>query len=321
MRVAVSQLSGLSRFFLCFLGALWVVTTIFVPVMGLIVPGLGLPTALYICWAKRYPLEFDQVVRLYGAGFLPYALLTMLVELVLVMVFAMMCFPEQVPNWIDQLQRSQTPDIPTEKTVGLFIFLILMAFVVAALTEEGMKYRVISNLKRQRPEFNHWGGYLIYAMAPAIGFSTAENIGYVSNQKTKESMALAALQRLLLSTPLHCLTGYILGLGIVRKEIFGENLAWYRVMFPAVLCHGLFGYIQFLTSYLEETSWWTIRQHTDVVAALGAVVCMLLFAAYAYRERRKLVSQYQLNDSYAALLPVEPNADAPTETGPEDEVV
>jgi len=40
-----------------------------------------------------------------------------------------------------------------------------------------MKYYFINSVKHSRPEFNDWSGFLVYAVAPALGFSTMENIG------------------------------------------------------------------------------------------------------------------------------------------------
>ena len=90
-----------------------------------------------------------------------------------------------------------------KRSVGYFFFLFLMSYLIAGGTEEAMKYRLLRRVRNHRPEFSEWKvyfwisfffsflfrsllsrrchdaqGYLVYAVAPALGFSTVENVGY-----------------------------------------------------------------------------------------------------------------------------------------------
>lgn len=50
--------------------------------------------------------------------------------------------------------------------------------------------------------------------------------------------------RAFIATPLHVLTGYLIGLQVVRRDVFGERLSLFRVMGWSVFFHGSFDFGQ-----------------------------------------------------------------------------
>ena len=94
------------------------------------------------------------MVRMYAAGFLPGALLVLLIETVLTIVFAvgenlsatsahcvalqLICFSDQFDEWKKSEDDSST-STPVRHTFGFWVFCILTAFVVAGTTEESLK--------------------------------------------------------------------------------------------------------------------------------------------------------------------------------------
>jgi RsiW-degrading membrane proteinase PrsW (M82 family) len=112
---------------------------------------------------------------------------------------------------------------------------------------------LLLRVRHHRPEFANWKGYIVYAVAPALGFSTVENVGYTveaAGQGVGQGV-LAAVMRVLVATPLHCLTGYLLGIGFARREVFGEPLKWYHIMAVPVFVHGFFDFFQFVLAAFE----------------------------------------------------------------------
>jgi hypothetical protein len=220
-------------------------------------------------------------------------------------VFILVCFSDQIDRLLSDLQRgAEVSSLTINKTVGLFFFVVLAAWIVAAFTEEAMKYCLLGRVKHNRPEFNDWSGYLVYAVAPALGFSTIENIGYTFGSPDIASSVLTCVTRLLVATPVHCLTGYLLGIGVVRREVFSERLRWYRIMFPAVTFHGFFDYVQFLVATYGEHLNEEWPYTAEVLEAGLAVVCLVLFALYVRRAKGQLVNQYHLLGPYNAFLQV-----------------
>lgn len=105
-------------------------------------------------------------------------------------------------------------------------------------------------------------GYLLYAVASALGFSTMENIGYVLTgalNKGGDDSALGVFLntcgRAFISTPLHVMTGYLIGLQVVRRDVFGESLPLWRVMGWSVFFHGTFDFGLFVIMVLQKQLW------------------------------------------------------------------
>jgi RsiW-degrading membrane proteinase PrsW (M82 family) len=59
---------------------------------------------------------------------------------------------------------------------------------------------------------------LLYAVTGALGFSTVENFGYTM-QVTGIDVLWTALQRIALSTPLHLTCAYLIGVGVVKRDV------------------------------------------------------------------------------------------------------
>merc|ERR1719362_1556250 len=148
---------------------------------------------------------------MFASGFLPGALIALVVESALTLVFALVCFADQIPAVMAslRLQLSVTesggaelpllpndgrPEITTffltsiQKSFGYFVFLFFMAYVIAALVEESIKWGVvrckcpfrccIPVFARVTPGVTHPFSIVVYVLAGGLGFSTVENIFY-----------------------------------------------------------------------------------------------------------------------------------------------
>lgn len=268
---------------------------------------LLLPTMMFARWVNKCPAcEADMAIRLYGQGFLPGALLVMVIELVLMVGFVMICFQDQIDVLLAKSKAGG--DIfdgqGMTKNFGFFVFLLLMSFVVASLTEESMKYYVLNKVERQRPELVDVKAYLVYAVAPALGFSTIENLGYVANQPGFLNQLFLAIMRLLLATPVHCLTGYYMGIGVVRRKVMGERLPWHRIMGPAIIFHGVYDWGLFLLSTYGVTVDWNV----DVMTMVFAVGVLLVFALFVRRARLRLNAALNLRERLEEASQAHPSA-------------
>lgn len=72
------------------------------------------------------------------------------------------------------------------------ILLLFLAFILASLLEEYMKYYAVTYVKHRYGTFRALE-YIAYAIASAIGFSTIENVGFVYASASVDSLEMTAL--------------------------------------------------------------------------------------------------------------------------------
>ena len=64
---------------------------------------------------------------------------------------------------------------------------------------------------------------MVYGIAAGCGFATAENIMYVLS-----GGFVTAIVRGLLSVPLHCTTGAIIGVAVAKGRTESNRAAWWK---------------------------------------------------------------------------------------------
>jgi RsiW-degrading membrane proteinase PrsW (M82 family) len=121
------------------------------------------------------------------------------------------------------------------------------AFIVAALTEEGLKWMVVRWLVWKNADFDeHYDG-IIYAVFVSLGFALIENLMYVFDGGLK-----VALVRAVLAVPGHglfaVLMGYHLSLAKFSKPEETNRHLFMGLFFPVVF-HGLY---DFALMYMGE---------------------------------------------------------------------
>jgi len=88
---------------------------------------------------------------------------------------------------------------------------VAMAFLVAALPEEGLKLLYLSKLvkhKKVQPHFDEYFDGIVYAVFVGMGFAVVENIGYVLSH---ENWLATGIGRALLAVPAHYAFAIIMG--------------------------------------------------------------------------------------------------------------
>jgi len=247
---------------------------------------------LYCVWwrSNRHAANLDTVIKMFASGFLPGALIALVVESALTLLFALVCFADQIPAVMAslRLQLSVTesggaelpllpndgrPEITTffltsiQKSFGYFVFLFFMAYVIAALVEESIKWGVvrckcpfgccIPVLARVTPGVTHPFSIVVYVLAGGLGFSTVENIFYTCSSHivipdlTVEEKFIDCMERVLFAVPVHSICAGLTGVQLIRKEYIGD-VEWAMVLVPAILVHGTFDFQSFLVSALVE---------------------------------------------------------------------
>ena len=276
-------LSRINQAFLILLALLWPLT--FLPsstrFIGLFLPLLFVPTVvLYYVYQRYYyqHVEINVLMHTYVVAFTVGALVVLLLESLLTIIFAAFTLywqMDEVVKWLLQQGRANASDVEEasdpfaflSKTAGFFIFIFLVAFIVAGCVEEAMKYALTVRIKRVTPGFADRSGFLLYAVTAALGFSTLENIGYAFQVTAPfYAVLLNIASRILISTPLHLGCGYLTGIGVVRRDVYGEPLPLWRIMGLPVLLHGGFDFFLILAASLMADDWPLLGVELAIVA-------------------------------------------------------
>ncbi len=123
------------------------------------------------------------------------------------------------------------------------------AFIVAAVTEEWLKFETTKLGVWKHPEFDEPIDGVTYAVAAALGFAAIENIVYAIGA---EGSTIALLfMRGLLSVPLHAITGAFIGIGIAKWKLQAMKnphapFSRPQILAIPVLIHGSFNFGLFL---------------------------------------------------------------------------
>lgn len=121
---------------------------------------------------------------------------------------------------------------------------VMQAFLVIAVTEELVKFSVVRGVVYKHPEFDEPSDGITYAVAASLGFAAVENVLYVLGQKSVAQGISVALVRAVLSVPMHCLTGVVMGYFIGLARFSDSKRREHRLLLlavvAAVLLHGAF---------------------------------------------------------------------------------
>lgn len=253
-------------------------------------------------------IELEILTRLYSIGFTTGSLVVLLIETLFTALFAIVCFNNQLQRymaeWSDILSGNDTSnkhgslDPTTDDTIphniNYYIFILLLCYISAGCVEEGLKYWAINRVKLYRPNIQSESAILYYSAAIALGFSTIENIGYLFTTCAEADytweIVLSAVERVCISTPLHLMTSYLIGIGVIRRDIQNEPLKLYQIMLLPIIYHGTFDYGLMCISSVNES----LGDTWSLLLTLTFVLIVELSLAFTIRYQNK---KYQINDS------------------------
>ena len=125
---------------------------------------------------------------------------------------------------------------------GSLGYTVLLAFVVVALSEEGMKLFFLKRRTWNDPNFNYRFDGIVYAVFVSLGFAAYENILYVFNYGLS-----TALLRAVSAVPAHMSFAVVMGvlygrarLMENRGELVAARLGRGLALVCAVLLHGFY---------------------------------------------------------------------------------
>ncbi|MBQ7777989.1 MAG: PrsW family intramembrane metalloprotease [Oscillibacter sp.] len=125
---------------------------------------------------------------------------------------------------------------------GTVTFVLLLAFVVVAMVEEGTKFYFLRRATWNNPNFNYRFDGIVYAVFVSLGFAAYENIRYVMSYGLS-----VALPRAVSAIPGHMSFAVFMGLFYGRARLchgWGKERACRRNLrrayVSAVLLHGFY---------------------------------------------------------------------------------
>lgn len=269
------------------------------PLIALMFVLIAIVPALICAYLIRRYLRDPYVsrsflVKQFFLGAVPGILLVAIVEIIITVAAALLLFANEIksvalpsqakggkPLTDAELLKFLTESIPVWKII---IMLVIMAYLVAGVTEEGAKWflaRRHLRLQQARPagidegdvfedsaERDEFGaaisphqpsigcrGVLACACTGALGLAASEHLGYVlgfSGFGTKLSLAAvgSAIFRGMLAFPVHLGTAFYIGLAMAQKSVLGDSVSVGRAFAVAVFIHGTFDFYAFLTGVL-----------------------------------------------------------------------
>ncbi len=125
--------------------------------------------------------------------------------------------------------------------------LLVYAFVVVALTEEGMKYLVLRLYNYPQKEFDEPYDGIMYGVAVSLGFASIENVLYVFGSTGTEIET--GLVRMFTAVPAHAMFGVMMGYHVGKAKFLTTSMRTWEHFIglgTAVLFHGLYDYFLFL---------------------------------------------------------------------------
>lgn len=129
--------------------------------------------------------------------------------------------------------------IPLSSFVPAALATPVNAFFGVALVEELVKFASMTLVVPHRHDFNRTVDGAVYGICLALGFAFTENILYIAGST---SVARTLIYRIFTATPLHALTGCLMGTAWARKKLYGRREVGMAVLLAIVL-HGIYNWL------------------------------------------------------------------------------
>lgn len=230
---------------------------------------------------KRKKISTELTFELFWSGLL-ITFLVVIIQSFLTLIFYGICISLGILK-----QKDEKLFEFEHKLFSHLLLSIYTSFIVAGFVEECAKYYMIFRV-RNREEFLTPESSFVYTISGSLGFATLENVAYVVLSSIKDpqgqfiSGVIIAIGRSLLSVPLHCITGSIIGLRFSRVKFFKENLGIIDIIYPSIFIHGLYDFIlMFMMPY----------ENLTILSLLFCILIVVLSGFYSFKEFVRI--QYQ----------------------------
>lgn len=158
-------------------------------------------------------------------------------------------------------------------------YTILLAFLVVAIVEEGMKFILMKKCTWYHPAFNYRFDGIVYAVFVSLGFAAFENIQYVLHYGLS-----VALPRALLAVPGHMSFSVFMGVFYGRAKLC-EAYGYRRGMKRNLL-----------TGYLIAVFLHGFYDSCAMIGSIRSTVVFLIFVSLMYWRVFRLIKRESASD-------------------------
>jgi len=174
-------------------------------------------------------IGINSVIQCYGHSMTTAFLSCLVLEVLLLSFAAYVSFGDLIssaPKLSHSIEKNEVFSAQFNRPFSLrtMIFLTIMAFAVAAAPEELMKALTAHPLARDRSFATSKRIYVWACLVTSIGFSTAENFGYVFAIPSSElGLRIGlALARLTAPFPIHVACACLTGIKVTRRKVLHQ---------------------------------------------------------------------------------------------------
>ena len=167
---------------------------------------------------------------------------------------------------------------------------VIVAFVVAGLVEESLKYALVALYPGYQP-IMHVFGVVLLGAAGALGFSIIENAAYILTALHNDGVnaaAILALLRALLSSPLHMATGALVASRVAERIMIAHHRQApptcfaLRALWLPIVVHGTFDLFVFFMAKPPTTDADTRPTLQFMFLVFATLVAITLFMYVAF---------------------------------------
>lgn len=305
---------SLSARLLCYLGPPSAILLTFIasPRAALLSPIAFLPTALlFRNWREANRInpscggELEPMIWTYAATGTLGLIAVMLVQMVMSSAVSTILFGsgKMSKDFCNKFQRSTVDGLTAEElwrraelagSWQNWIFNSALAYVIAGLAEETLKYLPIAYARRrgtleQRQKRNR--AYIDYALVGALSFGVIETIGFIyasceQGHQSWPKLMLTLFERMFVGAFGHLLAASLTALRAIRRDYYGDRMSWWAVVGPSVILHGTFDFVVMSVSALEGNVGWIHPTGVwNTTAMFGLISALIATAAWQVRRQ------------------------------------
>lgn len=265
---------------------LWIVSSISHRAGFVLFPLLFAPLGGYILWwSKRsHLISLESILHAFSLGFYPGGLAAFILQVFLLIVLGNVLLRDEIHYIVEH--HLSVFDI--ERSFRYYFFFLLYALLPQAIVPECLKYVIASGGRYVRDDIDDVRAYLFYSTAGALGLSTFHTLfnNIVLGSTNLSTRYEAFILRILINTPIQTVNGYLIGIGVAKREARNWDIRVYQIIAVPVFVSFLqsFQTMLFLSETSHPTSLWA--------PAIVDVVILLAVAWFAHREQRDLPSSF-----------------------------
>lgn len=234
-----------------------------------------LPVLSPTIWLFSYHLHMDlhKIIWVFALTSTLGIAIVITIQSILAYLIAFLLFGSDAKEYLSEAGKSEKEikdDEHRKKRKEMsrrwqyWVFMLIFAFLLAGLVEEGLKYYIIDGV-RSYGWIDREDEYIAIAIATALGFSTTENLGFIyAAVKTKEKpsiFVLTVLERVALGMPGHSMTAALLGLNMLARDLRHKDYTPWQILALPVFFHGCFDFMLFaISAYNGNIGWIHPRQ-------------------------------------------------------------